>query len=134
MRTDYSVTTMPVPPITTAFVDRLPLLLVPIPMVFVFAGAYLLLAPLAATAKQKAYILSTISSGLMSLASLRYLTIWCTHGWQGLIEKPLPAPSACDLVAAFLGRLSLSQAMSAFFASYLLGEKWGFTLVCCVPD
>ncbi|KAK4687042.1 hypothetical protein P7C73_g3077, partial [Tremellales sp. Uapishka_1] len=52
-----------------------------------FVASYAVLAPRFETEKQKAYILSTISSFTMTLVSLPFLSTYVLHGLEGVYES-----------------------------------------------
>ena len=86
--------------------------LLPIPLYLSMITYYLVLAPSFKTEKQRAYILSTLSSGLMTSASLPFIWTYGRKGLGGLYETG---------GEGWMGKLA--EAGVVFFAVYLFGES-----------
>lgn len=69
------------------------------------------------TSKQKAYILSTISSGCMSLLSLWFVGTWIQGGFEAVLKD---------------GAERFARYGTVFFRSYLIGMSACHILVVCV--
>src|SRR4051794_854903 len=94
-----------------------PLLALPV-YIGAFAVCYVWLAPTVSTRKKRSYILSVISSGTMSLISLRYGRALVVDGWEGLLGK-----AVTDSGSWFLSRNNVARWATAFFTGYLGGER-----------
>lgn len=82
-----------------------------IPLFLIFFLIYTSVAPYFATERQRAYILSTISSWFMTLASLPFSWKYARHGLSTIYEE-----GQIGWMGA-LGRVSV-----VFFATYLFCE------------
>ncbi|RXK36233.1 hypothetical protein M231_06503 [Tremella mesenterica] len=98
------------PDFSSLFNLPIPLTL-PIPLFIIFTITYLSFAPRFKTEKQKAYILSTLSSGSMTLISLPFLYTYLTKGFGVVMEQ---GEMGWMLV---LGRFGVT-----FFATYLIAD------------
>jgi hypothetical protein len=94
-----------------------PLVVLPVPLIIAFAVCYRALAPRVSTRKKQSYILSVITSGTMSLTSLRYGRALAVDGWDGLLGR-----AATDPGLWLLSRHDMATWTTAFFTGYLAGE------------
>lgn len=83
----------------------------PMPLFLIFFLIYASVAPYFATERQRAYILSTISSSFMTLASLPFIWKYARHGLGMIYEE-----GQSGWMGA-LGRVGV-----VFFATYLFCE------------
>lgn len=91
-----------------------PILLVPVPLFAFFVVFYKTVAPRFETEKQRAYVLSCLSSLVMTLSSLPFMYGYLTGGMERVW---------------YMGNNGWSKVFAdcviAFFATYLFGEFYG---------
>jgi hypothetical protein len=86
--------------------------ILPVPLYLSMIAYYHLVAPKFKTEKQRAYVLSTLSSGLMTCVSIPFLWNYLRHGLEGLYG------SGTEGWMARVGEVGV-----VFFGVYLFGQS-----------